>query len=145
MYMLLIILLMLSQDTAFAQNVHKIVLQVGRAPCIPGPCRWAGLCRRGVVVRERGRALGWGCPEQHPPPGIAAPPGWPPALCCPIQSINLLPPPALAAVPQSVPFYRERSTRTTLGSLLVVLLLRCAPAWLLNQQLGCPLFAAVAL
>lgn len=27
---------------------------------------------------------------------------------------------------QSVPFYRERSTRTTLGSLLVVLLLRCA-------------------
>lgn len=25
---------------------------------------------------------------------------------------------------QSVPFYRERSTRTTLGSLLVVLLLR---------------------
>ncbi|KAL4432564.1 hypothetical protein ABPG77_000501 [Micractinium sp. CCAP 211/92] len=53
MYMLLIILLMLSQDPAFAQNIHRITLQ-------------------------------------------------------------------------SVPFYRERSTRTTLGSLLVVLLLRTA-------------------
>lgn len=53
MYMLLIILLMLSQDSAFAQNIHSITLQ-------------------------------------------------------------------------SVPFYRERSTRTTLGSLLVVLLLRTA-------------------
>lgn len=31
MYMLLIILLMLSQDTAFAQNVHKIVLQASPA------------------------------------------------------------------------------------------------------------------
>jgi hypothetical protein len=28
MYMLLIILLMLSQDSAFAQNIHKIVLPV---------------------------------------------------------------------------------------------------------------------
>ncbi|KAL4436850.1 hypothetical protein ABPG75_003989 [Micractinium tetrahymenae] len=53
MYMLLIVLLMLSQDSAFAQNIHRITLQ-------------------------------------------------------------------------SVPFYRERSTRTTLGSLLVVLLLRTA-------------------
>lgn len=53
MYMLLIILLMLSQDSAFAQNVHRISLP-------------------------------------------------------------------------SVPFYRERSTRSTLGSLLVVLLLRTA-------------------
>jgi hypothetical protein len=51
MYMLLIILLMLSQDSAFAQNIHKI-----RLP--------------------------------------------------------------------AVPFYKERSTATTLGSLLVVLLLR---------------------
>lgn len=31
MYMLLIILLMLSQDTAFAQNVHKIGLPVSWA------------------------------------------------------------------------------------------------------------------
>lgn len=31
MYMLLIILLMLSQDSAFAQNIHRITLQVHRA------------------------------------------------------------------------------------------------------------------
>ena len=31
MYMLLIILLMLSQDAAFAQNIHRIALPVGRA------------------------------------------------------------------------------------------------------------------
>jgi hypothetical protein len=45
MYMLLIILLMLSQDTAFAQNIHKIVLTVRSGPrsgaersmlCTPG-------------------------------------------------------------------------------------------------------------
>lgn len=33
-----------------------------------------------------------------------------------------------------MPFYRERSTRTTMGSLLVVLLLRCA--WLVDWLLG---------
>lgn len=42
MYMLLIILLMLSQDSAFAQNIHSITLQVrgaarqGRICCLSG-------------------------------------------------------------------------------------------------------------
>lgn len=38
MYMLLIILLMLSQDQAFAQNIHRITLQV----C--GSCSGGGTC-----------------------------------------------------------------------------------------------------
>lgn len=47
MYMLLIILLMLSQDTAFAQNIHKIVLQArGRPRAARGAC-WGGAARAG--------------------------------------------------------------------------------------------------
>lgn len=98
MYMLLIILLMLSQDTAFAQNVHKIVLQVSDSSCYAVVQRWcrgegpASVCSQACLASSS--TLGSSLPH--------------------------------LAAPQSVPFYRERSTRTTLGSLLVVLLLRCA-------------------
>lgn len=53
MYMLLIILLMLSQDAAFAQNIHKIALQASSCgspvppPLLPGS---PALPTLGVVV-----------------------------------------------------------------------------------------------
>lgn len=162
MYMLLIILLMLSQDASFAQNVHRITLQVGRGAECAHVCLHA-LCWRGpgsvppgppahpyvVLLSHQPACLAvppspvpsccsiqpsalaapailapvW-CPPYKPPPAPThlAPPIYPPPTLPPTHPPTPFPRPL-----QSVPFYRERSMmRTSLGSLLVVLLLRTA-------------------
>lgn len=75
MYMLLIILLMLSQDPAFAQNVHRVPLQVwGGRVCVGGEGRgamrtpWRRGCGEGNI-RSAGRGrvgrMSMGLREEH--------------------------------------------------------------------------------
>ncbi len=184
LYMLLIILLMLSQDSAFAQNVHRITLQVrvrdrgkwclcaDSGDPFSAARHWADCNQpesvRGLPCSEWFLGQVYRLSSSHQERWGLLPPTLPPSSSIdnlrgsqtayiPYHASSLSPflppkgsmmrtdhallaggpspayrfisgcPSLLLLLLQSVPFYRERSMmRTSLGSLLVVLLLRTA-------------------
>ena len=141
MYMLLIIVLLLSQDAAFAANVHR---------CAPGPVQHASVSGAGPLAPtcRCDRQLDQSHAKSHPllcdsPRGGQGLPGMCAELCQPdickqavcalVSWRAIFPDTAHSPVPPdsiavgSVPWYKERVVmKTTLGSLLTVVLLRTA-------------------